>query len=133
MLLSVDEARTVLDVLEAQDFPPANVRIAALNLRRAIGKTGIAANRDASGSTRRIPAQRVADASASTGIPARQRNSAQHGSHATLSADEAAAVLGITPNGVRDLRRRGRLPAERVNGRWRFIAANVEARARNGA
>lgn len=46
-----------------------------------------------------------------------------------LDSDEAAAVLGITPAGVRDLARRGRLPAKRAGGRWVLHAASVVKRA----
>ena len=50
-----------------------------------------------------------------------------------LDTDEAAAVLGISPAGVRDLARRGRLPAKRAGKRWLLAAAPVVARAERNA
>lgn len=49
--------------------------------------------------------------------------------YAVMSAVEAAKVLGITPNGVRDLARRGRLRARRAGGRWLLDAHAVVDRA----
>ena len=50
-----------------------------------------------------------------------------------LASDEAAAVLGISAAGARDLARRGRLPAVRAGGRWLFQASAVVARAEHRA
>lgn len=50
-----------------------------------------------------------------------------------LDTDEAAAVLGISPAGVRDLARRGRIPAKRAGKRWLLLAAAVVARAERNA
>lgn len=49
--------------------------------------------------------------------------------HAFLNTQRAADILGITPNGVRDLARRGSLPARRVGREWIFDAAAVIRRA----
>ena len=44
-----------------------------------------------------------------------------------LDSGVTAELLGITPNAVRDLRRRGRLDGERVGGRWAFRRSTVSA------
>lgn len=49
--------------------------------------------------------------------------------YAVMSPSEAAKVLGISPNGVRDLARRGRLGARRSGGRWFVSARAVMERA----
>ena len=51
-----------------------------------------------------------------------------------VDAAEAARLLGITPAGVRDLLRRGKLPGVRRGGRWMLPARVVVERAeRRGA
>jgi len=49
--------------------------------------------------------------------------------HDLLTADEAADLLGCTPNNVRDLARRGALPGHRTGGRWLLERDAVELRA----
>lgn len=51
------------------------------------------------------------------------------GPHEDIGTAEAARRLGITPNGVRDLVRRGRLEVRRAGGRWLVDAASVDAYA----
>ena len=46
-----------------------------------------------------------------------------------VDTERAANILGCTPGNVRDLARRGRLPAVRSGGRWLYPAAAVVARA----
>ncbi|OOL30781.1 hypothetical protein GQ85_17705 [Rhodococcus rhodochrous] len=46
--------------------------------------------------------------------------------HALIDTAQAAAVLGITPGGVRDLARRKRIAARRAGGRWVFSLLDVE-------
>lgn len=46
-----------------------------------------------------------------------------------ISSAEAARILHCTSANVRDLHRRGRLPARRVGGRWIFDARDVAALA----
>lgn len=43
-----------------------------------------------------------------------------------LDSADAARVLGITGNGVRDLRRRGRLSATKASGRWLFRRRDLD-------
>ncbi|SBS77353.1 conserved hypothetical protein [uncultured Mycobacterium sp.] len=50
-----------------------------------------------------------------------------------LDTGEAATILGITPNGVRDLARRGVLPSHRAGGRYFYPAGAVVARAERQA
>ncbi|MCV7005659.1 helix-turn-helix domain-containing protein [Mycobacterium gordonae] len=50
-----------------------------------------------------------------------------------LDTGEAAAILGIGPNGVRDLVRRGKLPAHRAGGRLLLPALPVVERAERRA
>ncbi|MDC9006471.1 helix-turn-helix domain-containing protein [Mycobacterium marinum] len=101
----------------APESLPTNLLLLRINLRRALAKTG--------DSQRNIARSGASNARSMVF----QADSAQDAVCATLSSAEVAAVLGITPNAVRDLRRRGSLHAERVGGRYRFDAAEVEARA----
>ncbi|GFG62804.1 hypothetical protein MKUB_29140 [Mycobacterium kubicae] len=62
-------------------------------------------------------------------VRALQRDSVHAGPHVTgtMGTGQAARLLGISANGVRDLARRGRLPASRTGTRWQFDAAAVTA------
>ncbi|GAA1681677.1 hypothetical protein MMUR_05490 [Mycolicibacterium murale] len=53
--------------------------------------------------------------------------------HAILDSRRAADILGITPNGARDLARRGALPARRAGREWLFDASAVVQRAESKA
>lgn len=70
---------------------------------------------------------------ADTGVRARMQgaeaDSGHDAWHAVLDTTAAAQILGITPNGARDLARRGTLPARQAGGRWLFDAAAVVQRA----
>lgn len=48
--------------------------------------------------------------------------------HDLVSTVEAATLLGCTAGNVRDLARRGALPAHRTGGRWLFERDGVEQR-----
>lgn len=50
-----------------------------------------------------------------------------------LTSAEVAAIVGVSPNGARDLARRGRLAAHRAGGRWLYPAAAVVAYAERRA
>ena len=43
-----------------------------------------------------------------------------------ISTAETAEILGVTPTRVKQLSRRGRLPAVRFNGRWFLRRQQVE-------
>lgn len=142
VVIPIGDARVILAALDLQEHLlaeqrgphgeakperlPPNVRILTLQLRRAIARSGVY---DASASTSKLPAQRIGARNSSARNPLLQRDSVHDGPHATLNSAQAAAALGITPNGVRDLHRRGCLHAERVGGRLRFNADEVIARA----
>lgn len=49
--------------------------------------------------------------------------------HDLLDTRQAAAALGCSPGNVRDLARRGALPAHRTGGRWLFERDGVDLRA----
>lgn len=126
VLLSAADALVILAALEGkQDIRP-NERVVMVNLRRTIAKSGVS---NASTPKRHLPDSRISNASSNARKQALQANSAHSGDRETLGSNDAAAALGITPNAVRDLRRRGSLHAEYVGGRWRFDAAEVQARA----
>ncbi|WP_368834152.1 helix-turn-helix domain-containing protein [Mycobacterium intracellulare] len=46
--------------------------------------------------------------------------------YASIGTGEAARILGVTPNAVRDAARRGRIRATRPRGRWIYPAAAIE-------
>lgn len=50
----------------------------------------------------------------------------QHAAYDLCDSAEAAAILGITPGGVRYLRTAGRIPAHRAGGRWLYPTAPLE-------
>ncbi len=50
-------------------------------------------------------------------------------SHDLLDSEEAAAMLGCSASNVRDLARRGALPAHRSGGRWLLERDAVQLRA----
>lgn len=64
---------------------------------------------------------------------AAQRDSPEYAAYDVLTSTEVAAIVGISPNGVRDLARRGRLAAHRAGGRWLFPATSVVAYAERRA
>jgi excisionase family DNA binding protein len=53
--------------------------------------------------------------------------------YAVVTTGQAARILGVTPNAVRALARRGRLPADRSGGRYLLPARAVVARAEQRA
>jgi excisionase family DNA binding protein len=62
-----------------------------------------------------------------------QSDSQHRAPYDVLDSAEVAAIVGISPNGVRDLARRGRLPARRAGRRWLFPAPAVIAYAERRA
>lgn len=65
-------------------------------------------------------------------VRAPQRDSVDAGPH-VIGTGDAARRLGITPNAVRDLARRGRLAVTHTGTRWRFDARAVHALAEQRA
>ncbi|WP_328856362.1 helix-turn-helix domain-containing protein [Williamsia herbipolensis] len=65
---------------------------------------------------------------------AQQPDSVNSEAYAVIDTAEAARILGISPNGVRDRARRGSIPARRAGGRWIYPAATIIdlAERRNG-
>ena len=59
-------------------------------------------------------------------VIADQQLSTDDAQRALIDSRQAAAIVGISPNGIRDLARRGTLPARRAGGRWLFDAAALE-------
>lgn len=59
--------------------------------------------------------------------------SVQHAAYDLVDTAEAAAILGITPGGVRYLADAGRIPAHRAGGRWLYPARAVVHRAERQA
>ncbi|WP_197521984.1 helix-turn-helix domain-containing protein [Mycobacterium gordonae] len=80
---------------------------------------------------------RASDNPATCRVDAREVGSQQDSAHTArydlLDTGEAAAILGIGPNGVRDLVRRGKLPAHRAGGRLLLPALPVVERAERRA
>ncbi|UPU40540.1 MULTISPECIES: helix-turn-helix domain-containing protein [Rhodococcus] len=48
-----------------------------------------------------------------------------------LTTEQAANLLGVTPNAVRDLARRGRLDGHKIGQNWTFDPWQIEARKRH--
>lgn len=71
--------------------------------------------------------------SATASVRASQCDSGDDADYGTITAAEAAHILGVTPNAVRDLARRQRIRARRPKGRWLLDAQAVVARAERQA
>ena len=116
VLLDVDDARYVasaLDHLCATGPQPARLAHIAKQLRKA-----------------------VANASPAASLRASQRDSSQSancGTYDLLTAGEVAEALDCTLANVRDLRRRGQLPAHRAGREFLYPALPVLARAERKA
>jgi hypothetical protein len=61
------------------------------------------------------------------------RDPAHPAKHDLVDTAEAATILGVSPAGVRDLCRRGRLAGYRAGGRWLCPVGAVVARAERQA
>jgi hypothetical protein len=114
VLLDLATARELVGALDVMSKVPDFSEAAAVyrlraELRRATGDY-------ASGNARMPVPQWITDESA---VQLRHDD--------LLDSGATAELLGITPNAVRDLRRRGRLAGERVGGRWTFRRSAVAA------
>lgn len=105
--------------------PSPRLLVTIQKLRRA-GVSADAASVTARADDLRQPPQPPAQ-TASVRDP--QRDSVHAGPHDDIGTAEAARRLGITPNGVRDLARRGRLDVRRAGHRLLVSAASVNAHA----
>jgi len=121
VVLDAVSAGIVLEALEAQ-VDRSDMRVLALYLRRSLSKSGV---------SRRISPLDTRSGASTASNPTLQPEPEQHPGRATLSSSEAAAILGVTPNNIRDLRRRGRLPATLIGSRWHFDPRVVDARLRS--
>lgn len=120
ILLEPADARYLLDAFDAllrDRRPSAQLAQFVDRLRRTVAKADVS--------------------SPPTGVHARelggQRNSGHYAPYDVLATAEVAAILGITGNGVRDLARRGTIPAHRAGGRWLYPATAVVALAEHRA
>jgi hypothetical protein len=120
VLLTPDEcsyALAAFGVLLRDRHPSARLRAFIDKLAKSVADAGV------SGRNADVDASRVVSQDGS-GEPAR---------YDLVDTREAATVLGCTPNGVRDLCRRGSLPSFRAGGRWLLPAASVIQRAERKA
>jgi excisionase family DNA binding protein len=76
--------------------------------------------------------QQAESSAGSASVRAPERDSGHAGPH-DIGTGDAARRLGITPNAVRDLARRGRVPVTHTGTRWRYDAAAVDALAEQRA
>ncbi|WP_235849654.1 helix-turn-helix domain-containing protein [Mycolicibacterium doricum] len=125
VLLDAEEADYVaraLDLLARllagqRSHPAARLAAVTAKLRKSTDKTGDS-TQSVSESAREFAAQ---------------RDSMHDPAYATMGTGDAARILGITPNGARDLARRRRIPARRTGTRWLFDAAAVIVEAERRA
>jgi len=118
---------------------PAAVRtvVAGLRALEQLGRTrgarltpalrSIVAQLDEAAAPAESPTGAPTDVDASTPVP--RGEWLPLSAHDLLTADEAADLLGCTPNNVRDLARRGALPGHRTGGRWLLERDAVALRA----
>jgi Helix-turn-helix domain len=120
VLLAPDDAQYVLDAFDSlliDRRPSAQLADFIARFRRTAVKSGVS--------------------SAKTGVDASkfgiQQDSAHHAPYDVLDSGQAAAIIGITASGVRDLARRKAIPAHRAGGRWLYPAPAVVAYAERRA
>lgn len=108
------EVRRALEVLAAM-LPKIGQRPSAKldALMAKFPKPGVSASDSAS---------RASADARNTGNP---EDSGDGGVYAIVDTNQAAAMLGVTPNAIRDRARRGTLPARRTAGGWIFAAAAI--------
>lgn len=120
-LLTDDDARFLVEALDAMALqlrkhgyePSARVKTLTIKLRKSVeNASDSGGEHQKHASDQRLP-----------------WFSDQTSAYAITSPNEAARILGISANGVRDLARRGVLPARRSGGRWFISTTGVMARA----
>jgi hypothetical protein len=120
VLLDADDAGYVLAALDAllrDRRPSARLQGFLDRLRKTVVSSGVSAS----------------EAGVGARIVGGGGDSPDYAEYDLLDTNEAAAILRISPNGVRDLARRGRLPVHRAGGRLLYPAAAVVARAERRA
>lgn len=125
--MSHEDARIVLAELEGRPDLASNARLVAVQLKRALSPKAAELARF---SQRRAGVNATSSATTGPSSSAVEIGTAQHSEREPLTTADAAARLGITPNAVRELRRRGVIQGERIGGRWQFDAADIERRAK---
>ncbi|QNI06501.1 helix-turn-helix domain-containing protein [Mycobacterium kubicae] len=112
VLLSLDDARYALDAFDAllvDRYPTARLDQFIGQLRKSVAHASDTA------ATCRADARKVGE----------QQDSAHTAPYDLIDTKQAAPILGIKPNGVRDLVRRGKLPAHKAGGRLLLPALSV--------
>jgi len=122
VLISPVTARTLVAALRAME---QLYRTRGARLTPAL--RSIVAQLDEAAAPTELPTGAPTDVDASTPVPRGQWLPLS--AHDLLTADEAADLLGCTPNNVRDLARRGALPGHRTGGRWLLERDAVALRA----
>lgn len=115
--LSITDVRALLDLLNAAAMhasPGPRAAYVIHQLRKSVERLTRATGNAQSGVT--IDAEPV-----------------QHAAYDLVDTAEAAAILGVTPGGVRYLAAAGRIPAHRAGGRWLYPARAVVDRAERQA
>jgi len=92
---------------------------------RALGNRVVALRAELDRANARVSA-RSSSVSSNVSPVGAQRDTAQIDVYAFIDSRQAAAVLGISPSGVRDLARRGRLVSRKAGGRWVYSLADAE-------
>ncbi|WP_064443355.1 helix-turn-helix domain-containing protein [Rhodococcus sp. YH3-3] len=92
---------------------------------RALGNRVVALRAELDRANARVSA-RPTNVSSNVSPVGAQRDTAQIDVYAFIDSRQAAAVLGISPSGVRDLARRGRLVSRKAGGRWVYSLADAE-------
>lgn len=113
---------------EQRSQPTARLRMVTTRLRKSVAKSGVSVSDNASESWSNLGNSGPNARNYASSI-AGQSDSVHDSGHANVTTGEAARILGISANGVRDLARRGRLPAERSGGRWVYPTNAVVLRA----
>lgn len=112
VLLDAAEAQFVLDALQALPAgcrPSARLADVIGRLRRSVEKLS-AAQENTCADVRKLDPQ---------------QDSGHIATYDLVDTGEAARILGCTPANVRDLARRGRIPAHRAAERWLYPARSV--------
>lgn len=126
VVMSSDDARILLDELERHADMAPNARIVAIQLRKILKPKAADQARFSQARTTSIATQNTTlDPSSS----AHETGPDHDVQRERLTTADAATLLGITPNAVRELRRRGVIRGHRTGGRWKFDASEIDARA----